>query len=119
VSDLDDDEPQLGQLLVSGTGGERVRHAFLLRTGVTMNDDWVALLRVEIERLPHIAVQVRDAVGGLHDECLGHLPADLIQPGQIALLKLQDFLAGGVAEVAYRGGVHARPVVHQELPRGR
>ena len=51
---------------VRAVRGEPVRHAFRLRAGVDVGDDRVLLLRVEVERLPHVAVEVGHAVRGLH-----------------------------------------------------
>ena len=86
MADLDDDEPELRELHVACCTREPVRHALLLRAGVDVGDDRVLLLRVEVERLPHVAVEVGDAVGGLDGERLGQLPAGLFERGQVGLL---------------------------------
>ena len=96
-----------------------MRHRLGLRTGVDVGDDRVLLLRIEIERLPHVAVQVGHAVGRLDDERLGHLPADLGELRQVGLLEIHDLVAAGVAQHRHRRAIEARAVVHHVLPRRR
>ena len=115
VADLDDDEADLRELLLAGRGREGVRRPFLLRAGVDVDDDRVLLRRVEVERLPHVAVEVGHAVGGLDDEGLGELPARLGQPGQVGLLQLHHLVAVGGADDGRGGQVDPRDVVDDEL----
>src|SRR5690606_21571329 len=65
VADLDDDESELREPLRRRRRRERARHVLLLRTGVDVRDDRVLPVRIEVERLPQVAVDVGDAVRGL------------------------------------------------------
>ena len=97
---------------------ERLGHALGLRTRVDVGDDRVLLARIEVERLVHHAVQVRDAVVGLDRERLGELEAGFLQRAQIRRLELRDDVAERVVERPTRGArVDARRVVDEELGR--
>ena len=114
VPDLDHDEPELGQLLAAASRGERVRYTFHLRTGIDAEDDRVPLLGVKIEGLPHVAVEVRDAIRGLHGERLRHAPAGFVEAREVAFPKLHDLVALRVAQ--RRGGrsIDAGCVINEE-----
>ncbi len=112
VADLDHDEPELCQPLVARRSREGGRHAFGLRPGVDVQDDGVLVVRAEVERLPHVAVDVGDAVGGFHLERLGHHPADFLELGQVNLLQQHDLFALVVADDRARGHVRSRVDIH-------
>ena len=47
--------------------------------GIDERDDRILARRIEVERLVHHAVEIRDPVVGLHHERLGELEADVDQ----------------------------------------
>ena len=115
VAELDDDEAQLCELLRHPTGGEWNVHALGLRPRIDVRDDRILLRGVEVERLPHVAVNVGDAVGGFHDELLGRFPSGGLDAGEVGLLEIHHGLAERIAQ--YRLGciLNARGVVDDEL----
>ena len=120
VTDLDHDESELRHLLAAAGRRERAGDALLLRTRVDAYDDRVLLLRIEVERLPHVAVQVGGAVRGLHLERLRDLPAHFVEAGEVGPLEFHDFVALGIAKHRIRYIVHPRGVVDDEpLRRGQ
>ncbi len=106
VTQLHHQEAQLRQLLPAMGGGEGVAHALHLGARIDLGDDGVFLGGVKVEGLPEVAVQIRDPVGGLEREGLGHDPACGIQPRQVRLLELHDLLPFGIAQARDGGHVH-------------
>ena len=119
VADLDDDEAELRQLLISRPRGEGVAHPFLLRAGVDVDDDRILLGRVEIERPPHVAVEIGHAVAGFDVETLRQFPAGLLEPRRVGLLQRHDDLAFVVPQGGHRGEVGAAEAIDDELLRRR
>ena len=70
------------------------------------------LVRIEVERLVHHAVQIGHAVIGFHRERLRELEAHLLERAQIGRLDLHDQSAGRVEERALR-----RAFTRDELSR--
>ena len=75
------------------------------------------LRRVEVERLVHHAVQIGDAIVGLHRERLRELEAGLGQRRQVRRFELQHADAERVVERRLRRAVDARGVVDEEPRR--
>ena len=84
VADLDDDEAELREALRHRRSPRTVFDTLsVCGPGYTFAMIGYFFVRIEVERLPHVAVNVGHAIGGLHDERLGQLPADLLQSADI------------------------------------
>ncbi len=116
VSHLDDDETELGQLLAAARGGERVGHPLCLRSGVHVDDQGVLLCGIEVEGLPHVAVEIRDPVRRLDLERRGRSPAHLRDAGDVGLSEGHDLLSVLIAEDGSVGQVHPGVGVHDVAP---
>ena len=120
MADFDHDEAELRELHERAAHTEAGGRAFGLRAGIHVRDDRILFRAVEVERLPHVAVQLRDAVGGLHRERLGVLEAELLQLGQVHFLeRAEDAARGAVAQHRLEGQIHARERVVDVALRGR
>ena len=109
MADFDDDEAELCELHERTTHAEAGGRALGLRAGIHVRDDRILLGAVEVERLPHVAVQFRDAVGGLYRERLGVLKAEFFQLGQVHFLERAEDAAGDtITEHRLERQVHAR-----------
>src|SRR5438093_762366 len=82
MADLHNDETELSELLIGAVSAKRVRNPLLLRARINVSDDRVFFLWIEIKRLPHVAVEIGHAVGGLDAECLRQLPAGSFESGE-------------------------------------
>ncbi len=80
-----------------------------------MRDQRVLLVRIEVERLVHVAVEVRDSIRSLDDEALGRLPTHLLELRHVGFLKVHDEFAFAVAQDGDRRHVDAIAVVDHEL----
>ncbi len=116
IAHFDDDEAVLCERRAGPAGIEGLGHALGLRPGIDVGDDRILLRRIEVERLVHHAVDIRDAIVRLDRERLGELEAGFLQRRQVRRLELRDDVAQRVDEHRLRRRVHARVVVH-EIPR--
>lgn len=90
--DVHDDEAELGQGLVGGSGAEGLRHKGALRPGVDVLDDRIFPVGIEVERFGDGAPDVGLAVAALGDEDLGKAEAGGEQGGGVSLVEIEDDL---------------------------
>ena len=115
--DLHHDESQLRQrLAVSARRREAAAaHTARLRTGVDVIHDRVLLRSVEVGRLEHQAVEIGDAVAGLHGERHRRLPSRGQQLGDIRVLQCCDQFAGIVAHHGRGRHIRLGVAIHEIL----
>jgi hypothetical protein len=119
--DLDHDETQFRQRLrVASRRVERAAsNAACLRPRVDVIDDRVLPGGIEIRRLVHQPVQVRDAIAGFHGDRNRRLPAGRHQPRDVRFLQRQHEFAVRIAHLRGRRHVRFRVGVEEKTSRRR
>ena len=106
VPERDHDYAELGETLLSRVRRPEFGYGLRLRSRIHICDDGILLVRIEVVRLVHDPVNVRDAVGGLGLERLWELVSRFGEGAEVGLFEIENLLACRAVKGRRRCRVH-------------